>query len=218
MNLSIETTPITILLIALIGLTSFFAFSNNDLKNKLIFSPYRIKETNEWYRFLTSGFIHGDWMHLLFNMYVFAQFSGIMERTFNQFLGDVNGKIATLALFLLGVIVSHISIFIKHKNHSWYQSLGASGGVSSVLFAYILLYPLHKLHLFFIPIGIPAFIVGIGYLFYSNYLARKGSTDNISHEAHYYGGLWGILFVIGVAPEVLPAFVEQITTWVSELT
>jgi membrane associated rhomboid family serine protease len=164
MNLSIDTTPVSLILMVIIGLISFLGFRNEELIKKTIFSPYRIKETNEWYRFLTSGFIHADWMHLIFNMYVFAQFSGIIEQTFNNKFGDIYGKAATLTLFLVGVVVSHITGYFKHKNHPWYQSLGASGGVSSILFAFIFLYPTQKLQIMFIPVGIPAFLIGVGYM------------------------------------------------------
>jgi len=213
MNLSIETTPISLALMVIIGIVSFIGFSNREFMNKTIFSPYRIHETNEWYRFLTSGFIHADWMHLMFNMYVFAQFAGIMEQTFVAMFGDVYGKAAILALFLIGIIVSHLTGYFKHKNDPWYQSLGASGGVSSVLFGFIFLYPTQKLQIMFIPIDIPAFLIGVGYMWYSNYLATKGSNDNVNHEAHYYGGLWGVLFVIGVYPTSLFHFINEITEW-----
>lgn len=207
MNLSIETTPVSLLLMATIGVVSFLGFSNKELISKTIFSPYRIHATNEWYRFLTSGFIHADWMHLIFNMYAFALFSGTVERVFCQLMGTVWGSIAFLALFLLGVTFSHISTYFKEKNHNWYQSLGASGGVSSVLFAFIFLFPLEQMY------GMPMFIVGMIYLLFSNYLVRKGSTDNVNHEAHYYGGVWGVLYVIGVYPESVLLFINEITTW-----
>ena len=217
MNLSIDTTPISLLLMIIIGAISFLGFRNEQLVKKTIFSPYRIDQTNEWYRFLTSGFIHADWMHLIFNMYVFAQFAGIIEQTFDNQLGAIYGKIATLSLFLIGVIVSHITGYFKHKNDPWYQSLGASGGVSSILFAFIFLYPTQKLQIMFIPVGIPAFLIGAGYLWYSNYLATKGSKDNVNHEAHYYGGVWGILFIILIQPSSYSHFVREIVHWVGDL-
>lgn len=213
MNLSVATTPLTILLIAVIGIVSYLAFNNRELMGKLIYSPYRIHQTQEWYRFLSSGFIHADWMHLLFNLYVFSQFSGIIEQTFNYMFGQLLGGLALLGLFLFGVVFSHVTGYFKYKEASWYQSLGASGGVSSVLFAFIFLYPTQSLRLFFIPIDIPAFIIGAGYLWYSNYLATRGSNDNVNHEAHYYGALWGVLFVIILKPETFFSFIHQVLEW-----
>jgi membrane associated rhomboid family serine protease len=207
MNLSIEHSPISLLLIAIIGIISYLGFNNEEIIRKTIFSPYRINHTNEWYRFLSSGFIHADWMHLIFNMYAFALFSGPLERVFDALLGGIWGKLALIALFVFGVIFSHISTYFKHKNDAWYQSLGASGGVSSVLFAFIFLFPMQKMY------GLPMFIVGLIYLGFSNYLARKGSNDNTNHEAHYYGGIWGILFIIGIYPDSFLNFINQVTTW-----
>jgi membrane associated rhomboid family serine protease len=207
MNLSIASTPVSLLLIAIIGVVSYLGFSKEELIRKTIFSPYRIKHTNEWYRFLTSGFIHADWMHLIFNMYAFALFAGVLEQVFDQLMGAILGKLALVGLFVLGVVFSHISTYIKHKNDAWYQSLGASGGVASVLFAFIFLFPLQKMY------GLPMFVVGLIYLGFSNYLARKGSNDNTNHDAHYYGGVWGILFVIGIYPDSLFHFINEVTTW-----
>ena len=151
-------------------------------------------------------------MHLIFNGYVFYQFSRIVELYFKSTYGDFLGIIYTLLLFLSGVIVSHITTYIKNIENSWYASLGASGGVSSVLYAYIFLAPTNNLYLLFIPVGIPAILVGVGYLLLSNYYARNGSRDNVNHEAHYTGALWGIVFMLLINPKGIFMFIDQVTS------
>ncbi len=206
----IQVFPVTFSLLFLFGGISVYAFSRPELKENLIFSPYRIKRTNEWYRFVSSGFIHADWMHLIFNGYVFYQFSRIIEIYFTSTYGAFLGSLYTIFLFVSGIMVSHITTYVKNTENSWYASLGASGGVSSVLYAYIFLAPTNNLYLLFIPVGIPAIVVGIGYLFLSNYYARNGSRDNINHEAHYTGSLWGVVFMLLINPKGIFVFIDQI--------
>ena len=209
----IQLYPVTFFFVFLIGGLSIYAFSNPEIKNKLIFSPYRIKRTNEWYRFLTSGFIHADYMHLIFNGYVFFQFSKILEMYFTGIFGETKGPIFLALLFLSGIIVSHLTSYKKHVESPWYASLGASGGVSSVLYAFIFLAPTAPLGILFIPFDIPAIILGVGYLLLSNYYAVKGSRDNVNHEAHYIGSLWGVVFMVLVYPASFYNFFYQIIDW-----
>lgn len=210
---------ITTLLIIIIAGISWWAFEKMDIRQKLIMHPYTVLRHKQYYRLLSSGFIHGDFMHLAFNCYALYLFgaehtnslgekSGV-EFHFINIFGNTKGIIYYILLFLLGIIFSDIPTLFKHKNNSGYFSLGASGGVSSVMFACIMFNPLMGLHFFFIPIEIPAFILGIGYLIYSHY-GDKQQQDNIGHSAHLYGALFGIVFTVVMYPPVIINFYTQI--------
>jgi membrane associated rhomboid family serine protease len=203
----------------LIGLTvaiSAYAWSNADLMRAWILQPYVMARSGgQWYRLLTSGFLHADWMHLLFNMYAFYSFSPVVLTT----LADGYGTNAGLGLFLLlylgGIIVSDLPTYFQHRDDREYRSLGASGGVASVLFASILLFPVSEhggIRVMFIPIDIQPFLFGFLYLAYSWYMGRRRG-DNINHDAHFYGALYGALLTVALIPGVLPNFVEQVASY-----
>lgn len=184
------------------------AFNSEETKRNLIFYPYGIKRLKEYYRFLSSGFIHADGMHLFFNMFVLYYAGTAVENYYGHFL-EPAGNLAYLLLYFGGMIAADITVYIKHQEHSWYKSLGASGAVSAVMFASILFDPLNEWYLFFIPIGIPGIIMGIGYLGYSAW-AAKNANDNIGHEAHFYGAIFGIVITILLYPKVVTRFINQI--------
>lgn len=201
-----------ILLMIAIGLISFYAFSRPDVLNKLMFNATKVYHGKEYYRLLSSGFVHADWMHLGFNLYALHLFSEALLVSFTEF-NIPYPKLSFFILFLLGVIVSELPSLLKHKDNPLYNSLGASGGVSSVVFASILLNPVKmKLGLIFIPIYLPAFLFGILYLMYSHYQAKKG-TDNVGHDAHIFGGLFGLVFIIIIHPNSIPYFIDQLINW-----
>lgn len=199
---------ITVLLIIVIVGISIWAWQNPEILYKLILNPYTIHRRGEWYRMLTAGFIHADYAHLGFNMFSLYFLGRSVEIYFNYIFGD-KGAIFYLLLFLLGIVFGNIPDTRNKKNNSNYNALGASGGVSSVVFAYILLRPLASLNVMFIPIDIPAWIFGVLYVAYSNYMAKR-QLDNIGHTAHLWGALWGVVFVILLYPQSLSSFIEQI--------
>lgn len=199
---------ITILLIIVIVGISIWAWSNPEILYKFILNPYTIHRRGEWYRMLSAGFIHADYAHLGFNMFSLYFLGEAVEMYFKYIFGD-KGAIFYLLLFLLGVIFGNIPDTSRKKNNPDYNALGASGGVSSVVFAFIILSPLTKLSIMFIPIGIPAWIFAILYVAYSNYMAKR-QLDNIGHTAHLWGALWGVVFVILLYPTSLSSFIEQI--------
>jgi len=198
--------PITLVLIAINCIVSFTAFSNRNLLGKLIFHPPAIAQHNQWYRFITSGFIHQDGNHLLFNMLTLFFFGQTLEPGFND-LGL--GPVLYLTFYLLAIIASELPTYFKHKNNSNYYSLGASGAVSAVVFALVLFKPWDMIYLqFFIPI--PFVLYAVGYLAYSAYMDKKGN-DNIGHSAHFWGAVFGIVFMLITYPKAFGIFIREIT-------
>ena len=185
---------ITIAILLLTCVISFTAFSNNKVMEDLIFYPPSIHRDNQWYRFISSGFIHADFMHLAFNMYTFYMFGDIVERAFTEIFGN-SGKIFYIILYLTSLVVCLLPTYLHHKDNFYYRSLGASGAVSAIIFTGIFLYPTMGLALFPIPFHVPAFIFGPIYLLISAYLAKRGQ-GNINHSAHIWGALFGIVFLI----------------------
>jgi membrane associated rhomboid family serine protease len=185
---------ITIVILLLTCIISFTAFSNAKVMEDFIFYPPAIDRENQWYRFVSSGFIHADFMHLAFNMYTFYMFGDIVEKTFLDIFGN-SGKIFYILLYITSLIVCLLPTYLQHKDNFYYRSLGASGAVSAVIFAGIFLYPTMGMGLFPIPFHIPAFIFGPLYLGISAYLAKRGQ-GNINHSAHIWGALYGVVFLI----------------------
>lgn len=201
---------LTIIIILFTVAISYYAWQNPAVMDKLILNPARVSQKNQYYRFITSGFIHADFGHLLFNMLTFWFIGEGIERLFNSLFGS-NGSFYFLALYILGIIVSDIPTFLKHRNNSGYNSLGASGGVAAVLFAAVLYAPLLEICLYFL-LCIPGFIFGILFIGYSFYESRRGSGF-VNHDAHMYGAIFGMLFMAVVYPAAVPGFFEQISGW-----
>jgi membrane associated rhomboid family serine protease len=178
---------------------------------KWMLNPYAVKRNNEYFRFITSGLIHQDYMHLFFNMFAFYSFGSVVEEHFAYAFPEM-GQLLFVALYVLGVVASDIPTYLKHQNQPYYNSLGASGGVSSIVFAAILLYPMMEMGLLLLPIRLPGFIFGGLYMFYSYYQAQRGG-DFINHDAHLYGALFGLVFTVIAIPASIPGFVEQIANW-----
>lgn len=199
---------ITFIIIAITVITSLLAFGNRQLLSNLIFNPYVIDKRNQYYRFITAGFIHADFMHLLFNMYALYLFGGIVETAFKVIFPGI-GTLLYIVLYFSALIMSSTFPFYKHKEDPGYNALGASGAVSAVLFASIILYPAQKLMIFPIPVFIPSYIIGPLYLLYSYYMGRQ-NIDNVGHDAHFFGALWGVLFVVLLWHPALKNFITQI--------
>jgi len=187
---------ITLIIIIVTALISINAFSNPRITEDLIFYPPAVTRRRQWYRFFSSGLIHNDWQHLIFNMLSLYFFGENVEKAFVLLFG-VKGRILYLLLYVLAIGVSEIPTFLKYRNSYHYRSLGASGGVSAVIFAAITLNPINGIGFFFIPVYIAGFIYGAFYLWYSSWMDRRGG-DNINHSAHFYGALFGIGFTIAL--------------------
>lgn len=206
MNLSI-----TLMLIFLTAAISIYGFNNASFLERCLFIPYKIKRKKEWARFVSSGFIHKDYMHLLFNMFTFYFFGGVVERLFQYKFGMVTGGILFVSFYLLAIIISDIPTYFKNQNRNYYRALGASGGTAATVFASIIILPLSDICLFGI-LCLPGFILGTLFLLYS-YFKGKNQEDTINHDAHLYGAIFGILFILILAPESAGTFITEIRNY-----
>jgi len=185
---------ITLIILLLTCVISFTAFSNEKITNDMIFYPTAVTNHNQWYRFITCGFIHADFMHLAFNMYTFYLFGDMVERAFTAIYGEM-GKALYIVMYISPLVVCLLPTYFKHRNDYYYRSLGASGAVSAVIFIGIFLNPTMGMGIFPIPFHIPAFIFGPLYLGISAYLSKKGH-GNINHSAHIWGAVYGVVFLV----------------------
>lgn len=185
---------ITFAIILLTCVISFTAFSNEKVMDDFIFYPPAITHQHQWYRFISCGLIHADIAHLGFNMYSFYMFGDIIEQYFSRIYGE-KGKAIFLILYVSSLIVCLLPTYFANKENYQYRSLGASGAVSAIVFAFILIAPTQGISLMFIPIHFPAVIFGVVYLIVSAYLANKGGS-RINHSAHFWGAVYGIVFLI----------------------
>lgn len=186
----------TILLI-IIGITvamSFIAFNNIQIFEKYKFNISAISTRKEYIRLLSSGFLHSDTMHLLFNMMTLYFFGPIIIASF--------GEISFLIIYLGSILLGNLFTLYLYKNRGWYSAIGASGGVSGILFAAIAVYPQIGIYFFFIPIPIPGFIFGALYFSYSVYMMLyPRQNDNIGHAAHLGGAFFGLIFSVALLPQ-----------------
>lgn len=199
------TSTITFVIIGITVLISFSAFNNTDLTNKAIFYPLVVKERKEWWRFFTHGFIHADIGHLVFNMLTLYFFGPIVETVFEGLFGNI---FVYPLFYMLALFCASIPSYEKNKGNSYYRSLGASGAVSAVLFATIIFDPWQELRIYF-AIPIPAILFGVGYIWYSSYMSKRGQ-DHIGHDAHMWGGIFGLVFPIVLKPSLISHFIEQL--------
>ncbi len=195
---------ITLLIILFTGLVSYQGFSRYDIIDRLKHFPVRESGSGEYYRMLTSGFVHADWTHLLVNMFVLYSFGNYIESYIVSEFGNVQGRIIYLILYLLNIVLANIPTLLRHKLNQGFSSIGASGAVSGIIFIFILLQPWSILYLFFI-IPVPAIIAGVGYLIYSSWAARQGH-GRLDHSAHFAGAIAGMLMIILLRKEIVSEF------------
>ena len=185
---------ITLIIVIITCLVSFGGLNNPNIQEDLIFHPPAVTYRNQYYRFFSCGLIHGDYFHLIFNMVSLWSFGRLVELAFIETLG-MQGKWVYLLLYVTALFVALIPTYARHKTDYHYRSLGASGAVSAVIFAGLMLFPHAEVGFFFIPPIIPGFVFGPLYLLVSTMMDRRGG-DNINHSAHIWGALYGILFII----------------------
>jgi membrane associated rhomboid family serine protease len=212
------TLSLTLIIIGMTALISIGGFSNQKVIDDLIFYPPAVTFRRQWYRFFSCGLIHADWAHLLFNMYALYLFGAGgrkdgVEYIFKEIFGS-KGGLFYIIMYIAALAVCLVPTYLKHRENAQYRSLGASGAVSAVVFAYMMFDPMRGMGLLFLPVYIPGFLFGLIYLLVSSLLARKGH-GNINHSAHIWGALFGVLFVIAACKlfssyPVLEQFVSQI--------
>ena len=179
---------------------SYQAIQQPLVLDRLLYVPYRVKHLNEWHRVFTHALVHADYTHLFVNAFVLWQFGMRLEAMFN--LDGQHGLFPLL--YVGGVVFAAIPGMLRHHDNPNYRSLGASGAVSAVLIAYILHFPTTELLLFFL-IPIPAFVAGILFFVYEHKMDQRGSS-RIAHDAHLWGGIYGLLFTGFTAPGAFPKF------------
>lgn len=200
---------ITILLVIMTAIISYQALNNPVLQQKLLFYPYDIHTKGEWYRFISGGLVHADYAHLIINMVVLYQFGEVVEYYFGAIFGSGLGRLIYILFYFSAVAIASTPSYLMHKENAYYRALGASGATSALVFVFILFNPWQ---MFLFP-PLPAIIFGIGYLIYSSYMAKRGS-DNIGHDAHFWGAAYGLAFIISIAllykKELLDLFINQL--------
>jgi membrane associated rhomboid family serine protease len=195
---------LSISIIVITCIISFTSFNNERRMGDLSMWPYLVKEKNQYYRFITSGLVHADFMHLGFNMFTLYFFGSFIEGTFGQIF---HSKLYYLLFYVLALVLSDVPTFLKHRNNPNYQTIGASGAVSAVVFAAILFQPWAKIYVFVIPM--PAILYGIIYLGYTIYMSRREGTG-INHDAHLWGAVFGLLFPLIFEPRIGLYFLDQL--------
>jgi membrane associated rhomboid family serine protease len=196
-------TPVTLAILVITCVVSFIAFSNARLLGRLVLWPPAVSRERQYDRLLTCGFVHADFGHLLFNMFTFLSFGAYIERLFTPQIGAVGYGL----FYAGGIVISALPSYLRHRDDANYRSLGASGAVSAVLFAFILVKPWATLLVFAFPV--PAIVFALVYLVYTIYMDRR-QTDRINHSAHLWGAVYGVLFTIALDPGVAGRFIEQL--------
>lgn len=198
---------INLILVIATAAVSYFAFENSNLMNQLILYPYKDVREKKWYTIFTSGFLHADWNHLLFNMFTLYFLGDVSLMLFKAHFPDF-GSIIYVLFYISALGASSIPSFIKNRDNPGYRALGASGGVSAIIFHFVMFAPWEKLLIFGV-IPIPAIILGILYMVYESYMAKKG-TSNIGHVAHLSGAVYGVISFFVIFPELGSQFFAKL--------
>jgi membrane associated rhomboid family serine protease len=199
----------TIIIIIVTLIITVIAFYNDEVMSKMMLNPYQVYHKKEWYRMITHGFLHADWTHLIINMIVLYSFGSNVEAWFGKLkmAGYIDSVAITYSLLYFGgiIIASMITLF-RHRNNRWYNSVGASGAVSAIIFTSIFFNPLDKLY-FFAVIPIPGIVFAVLYLVYSSYMSRR-SKDNVNHDAHLLGAVYGFTFPLLIDFDLISHFLQ----------
>lgn len=185
---------ILIIIISITAVISFVAPNGSSNFEKYKFSVGAIRNNKEYIRLLSAGFLHADIMHLVFNMLTLYFFGPVVIQGF--------GNLGFLIIYFGSILLGNIFSLFIYQNQPWYSAIGASGGVSGILFASIALYPSIGIYMFFIPIPIPGYIFGLVYFGYSVYMMlNPRQHDNIGHASHLGGAFFGLVYAVANQPE-----------------
>ena len=193
----------TLLLIGVTVALSWFCFERPRLLERLLLWSPAIQRQHQYDRFVTHGFVHADWQHLLFNMITLYFFGRLVEQLFIPYIG-AGGFVL---FYLSAIVVAMLPTYLRHRHDPRYRSLGASGAVSAVLFVFILVAPWSLIFVFFLPV--PAILYALMYVGYSVW-ADRNAHDNINHSAHLAGAAYGVLFTVAMEPGVLASFFSRL--------
>lgn len=194
---------VTLAIIAVTCVVSWLAFKDARLMDRLLLWPPAIERRHEYWRLLSYGLVHADFQHLLFNMITLFFFGRAMESLYASHLG----LLGFLWFYVGGLLVSILPTYLINRRNPDYRSLGASGAVSAVLFAFILISPWSMIFVFFFPV--PAILFAVAYVGYSIWMDHRGG-DNVNHSAHLWGAAYGIVFTAIMEPRVIPFFLQQL--------
>jgi len=197
---------ITLVILAITCVISILCFGNQEWFYRLQFNAYQVVRRKQYYRLLSHGFVHGNWWHLIINMFVFFSFGQILEEYYAK--EAVGGSTTYLALYLLAIPMASILSLNKYKDNPHYNAVGASGAVNAVLFAFVFLDPWSKLYLFF-ALPIPGIVFAGLYLWYS-YAMSKRENDGIGHDAHFLGAIFGVIFTAIFIPGSIANFFARL--------
>jgi len=194
---------VTLAIVAVTVLVSWQAFGNRRLLERLLLWPPAVERQRQYDRLVTHGFVHADWQHLLFNMITLYFFGRGVEQMFAPYIGPLG----FVLFYLSAIVVAILPTWLRHRHDPRYRSLGASGAVSAVLFAFILTQPWALIFVFFIPV--PAIVYAVLYVGYSVWMDRRGG-DNVNHSAHLWGAGYGVLFTVMMEPRVVELFLTRL--------
>ncbi len=200
----------TLVIVIITSIISIIAFSRREIMSKFMFNPYQVYYRKEIFRLITHGFLHANWLHLIINMLVLYSFGSNVERWLAQLktAGYIEYPLVIYGLLYFGgIIISTLITLFKHRDNYYYNSVGASGAVSAVIFTSIFFSPLEKLF-FFAVIPIPGIVFAVLYLIYSSYMSRRGG-DNINHDAHFAGAIYGFVFPLLIDVKLISHFISQ---------
>jgi membrane associated rhomboid family serine protease len=197
----------TLILIVITVAVSYAAFKSPKLMDQLQFNASKIYHKKEYHRLITHAFVHANWEHLFVNMIVLFSFGRAIEVYFKYNFGN-NQILYYFLLYFGGILASNIYAMIKHRNNYFYNSVGASGAVSSILFAAIFFDPWNKIYFFGI-LPIPGIVFAVLYLVYSYQMSMK-QKDNVAHDAHFLGALYGFIFPVLLNPQLFETFIDKL--------
>jgi len=198
---------ITYIIIGITVFVSYMAFNDSRLFDKLQFNAAKVIHQKEYYRLITHAFVHANWSHLIVNMLVLFFFGRVVEYYFKSEF-EQRSTFYMILLYFGGILASNIWSLLTQKNNYYYNAVGASGAVSAMLFASIFFSPLELVYLFMI-LPIPGIVFGVAYLFYSYQMSKK-KTDNVAHDAHFLGAVFGFVFPILLRPALFDRFIDQL--------